>query len=122
MVGAAPLPRTEVVSKLWAYIKKNGLQDKVNKRLVNADSQPIPNGPNGEVFDAATHTHYDWLNSTAPTEAALLAAINDVVEHGHGGQVRLNINQAAETAVRGMASFVASFAGSLNPASTTRSG
>lgn len=89
------------------------------KRLVNADSQPIPNGPNGEVFDAATHTHYDWLNSTAPTEAALLAAINDVVEHGHGGQVRLNINQAAETAVRGMASFVAYFAGSLNPASTT---
>jgi chromatin remodeling complex protein RSC6 len=28
-----------VVSKLWAYIKKNGLQDKVNKRLVNADAK-----------------------------------------------------------------------------------
>ena len=39
VVGAAPLPRTEVVSKLWAYIKKNGLQDKVNKRLVNADAK-----------------------------------------------------------------------------------
>jgi upstream activation factor subunit UAF30 len=39
VVGAAPLPRTEVVSKLWAYIKKNGLQDKVNKRMVNADAK-----------------------------------------------------------------------------------
>src|SRR5450759_786646 len=39
VVGAAPLPRTEVVSKLWAYIKKNKLQDNVNKRMVNADAK-----------------------------------------------------------------------------------
>jgi chromatin remodeling complex protein RSC6 len=39
VVGAAPLPRTEVVSKLWVYIKKNGLQDKVNKRNINADDK-----------------------------------------------------------------------------------
>jgi chromatin remodeling complex protein RSC6 len=39
VVGAAPLPRTEVVSKLWAYIKKNKLQDAVNKRMVNADAK-----------------------------------------------------------------------------------
>jgi chromatin remodeling complex protein RSC6 len=39
VVGSTPLPRTEVVSKLWAYIKKNGLQDKTNKRLVNADAK-----------------------------------------------------------------------------------
>ena len=38
IVGAKPLPRTEVVSKLWAYIKKNGLQDKKNKRNINADA------------------------------------------------------------------------------------
>ncbi len=38
VVGAAPLPRTEVVKKLWAYIKKHGLQDKVNRRNINADS------------------------------------------------------------------------------------
>jgi upstream activation factor subunit UAF30 len=39
VVGAAALPRTEVVSKLWAYIKKNGLQDAVNKRNINADAK-----------------------------------------------------------------------------------
>ena len=39
VVGSNPLPRTEVVSKLWAYIKKNGLQDKMNKRMVNADAK-----------------------------------------------------------------------------------
>jgi chromatin remodeling complex protein RSC6 len=39
VVGAAPLPRTEVVSKLWVYIKKNNLQDKVNKRNINADDK-----------------------------------------------------------------------------------
>ncbi len=37
VVGAAPLPRTELTKKLWAYIKKNGLQDKKNKRMINAD-------------------------------------------------------------------------------------
>ena len=39
VVGSAPLPRTEVVSKLWAYIKKNKLQDSVNRRMVNADAK-----------------------------------------------------------------------------------
>lgn len=37
VVGAAALPRTEVIKKLWAYIKKNGLQDSVNKRMINAN-------------------------------------------------------------------------------------
>jgi chromatin remodeling complex protein RSC6 len=37
VVGKGPMPRSEVVKKLWAYIKKNGLQDKVNKRNINAD-------------------------------------------------------------------------------------
>jgi upstream activation factor subunit UAF30 len=39
VVGAAPLPRTEVVSKMWVYIKKHGLQDSVNKRNINADDK-----------------------------------------------------------------------------------
>ncbi len=39
VVGASPLPRTEVVSKMWAYIKKNNLQDKLNKRAINADEK-----------------------------------------------------------------------------------
>ena len=37
VVGSKPMPRTEVTKKLWAYIKKNGLQDKKNKRMINAD-------------------------------------------------------------------------------------
>ncbi len=37
VVGSKPLPRTEVTKKLWAYIKRNGLQDKKNKRMINAD-------------------------------------------------------------------------------------
>ena len=38
VVGSSPLPRTEMTKKLWAYIKKNGLQDKKNKRMINADA------------------------------------------------------------------------------------
>jgi len=38
VVGQGPMPRSEVVKKLWAYIKKNDLQDKVNKRNINADA------------------------------------------------------------------------------------
>jgi len=37
VVGAAPLPRTELTKKLWAYIKKNGLQDKKIRTQINAD-------------------------------------------------------------------------------------
>jgi upstream activation factor subunit UAF30 len=39
VVGAKAMPRTEVTKKLWAYIKKNGLQDKKNKRMINADDK-----------------------------------------------------------------------------------
>jgi chromatin remodeling complex protein RSC6 len=39
VVGAVPLPRTEVTKKIWAYIKKNNLQDAINKRLINADEK-----------------------------------------------------------------------------------
>ena len=38
VVGSKPIPRTEVTKKLWAYIKKNGLQDSKNKRNINADA------------------------------------------------------------------------------------
>ena len=37
VVGAKPLPRTEATSALWRYIKKNGLQDQKNKRMIKAD-------------------------------------------------------------------------------------
>ena len=37
IIGAKPLPRTELTKKLWAYIKKNGLQDKKARTMINAD-------------------------------------------------------------------------------------
>ena len=39
IVGAKPLPRTEVTKKVWEYIKKNKLQDAANKRMINADAK-----------------------------------------------------------------------------------
>ena len=39
VVGAGPMPRSEVVKALWVYIKKNKLQDAVNKRMINADAK-----------------------------------------------------------------------------------
>jgi upstream activation factor subunit UAF30 len=42
VVGSKALPRTEVVKKMWVYIKKNGLQDKKNKRNINADAKLGP--------------------------------------------------------------------------------
>jgi upstream activation factor subunit UAF30 len=46
VVGTKAIPRTEVVKKLWAYIKKHGLQDSKNRRMINADDnlKPIFNG------------------------------------------------------------------------------
>ena len=39
VIGPKPVPRTEVTKQLWIYIKKNGLQDKKNKRMINADAK-----------------------------------------------------------------------------------
>ncbi|HEY0742023.1 MAG TPA: SWIB/MDM2 domain-containing protein [Chryseosolibacter sp.] len=39
VVGNKPLPRTQIIKKIWDYIKKNGLQDKKNKRMINADEK-----------------------------------------------------------------------------------
>jgi len=39
VIGNKPLPRTEIVKKIWDYIKKNKLQDSKNKRMINADSK-----------------------------------------------------------------------------------
>jgi len=38
VVGSKPLPRTQLTKKLWAYIKRKGLQDKKNRRMINADA------------------------------------------------------------------------------------
>ncbi len=42
VIGDKAVPRTEVIKKLWAYIKKNGLQDKKNRRAINADAKLKP--------------------------------------------------------------------------------
>lgn len=42
LVGSDSLPRTEIVKKVWEYIKKNGLQDKKEKRNINADEKLKP--------------------------------------------------------------------------------
>lgn len=39
VVGNKAMPRTEAVKKIWDYIKKNNLQDKLNKRMINADAK-----------------------------------------------------------------------------------
>ena len=39
VIGASAMPRTEVTKKIWAYIKKNKLQDAKNKRMINADDK-----------------------------------------------------------------------------------
>src|SRR3977135_1965134 len=39
VIGNKPTPRTEIVKKIWDYIKKNNLQDKTNRRMINADAK-----------------------------------------------------------------------------------
>jgi len=54
IVGSKPIPRTEVTKKLWAYIKKNDLQDKKNRRMINADGvlKPVFGGKQAvNMFD-----------------------------------------------------------------------
>ena len=56
VIGNSPMPRTQVISKLWAYIKRNGLQDARNRRAINADEKLRPLfGGRGQVtmFDLA---------------------------------------------------------------------
>ena len=42
VVGSKPIPRTEIVKKVWDHIKKNNLQDKNNRRMINADEKTKP--------------------------------------------------------------------------------
>lgn len=42
VIGGSSMPRTEVTKKIWAYIKRNGLQDKKNRRNINADEKLKP--------------------------------------------------------------------------------
>ena len=53
VIGSKPLPRTEVIKKIWDYIKKNGLQDKKDRRSINADAKLK------EVFGKAQVTMFE---------------------------------------------------------------
>ena len=55
IVGSKPLPRTEVIKSLWKYIKKHNLQDKKNRRAINADAKLMPLFKKSQVtmFDLA---------------------------------------------------------------------
>jgi len=90
------------------YTFNDFLVDKVDlsvKRLVNADSANIPDGPNGETFDGSTHTHYNA--NAGLTADTLKASINDVIEHGHGAGVRVAISRTDEAAVSLLTGFKA---------------
>lgn len=85
------------------------LDDKVSlavKRLLNADSEPIADGPNGETFTASSHTHYLARVSTLAA-SDLTGLINHVVEHGHGGAVKVAISRTDEATVRALTGFTA---------------
>jgi len=58
VIGSKPVPRTEIVKKLWVYIKANKLQDKANRRMINADAKlkPVFGGKaQVSMFDMAKH-------------------------------------------------------------------
>lgn len=56
IVGTTALPRTEVVKKMWTYIKANGLQDTTNKRMINTDAKLAP------LFDGKTQISMFEMN------------------------------------------------------------
>ncbi|MBC8076959.1 MAG: hypothetical protein H7Y32_12855 [Chloroflexales bacterium] len=103
--------RREIKKALYLssnYTAVDRLVDNVSlavKRLVNADSAGIPNGPDGSTFTASTHTHYDAINGL--TAASLTAAINDLTEHGHGARVMVAVAAADAATVSALTGFVA---------------
>lgn len=76
------------------------------KAFLNADGAAIPDGPNGEEFAGATHTHFLAV-AGGVTNAKLLELVDTVTEHGHTSGVMIYINKANEAAVRGLADFEA---------------
>lgn len=90
------------------YTHRDHLVDNVDlavKRLLNADSSNIPEGPNGETYNGASHTHY--LANATLTAAFAQSVIQTVVEHGNGGMVRVAISKTDEAAFRALTGFQA---------------
>jgi upstream activation factor subunit UAF30 len=57
IIGSSPMPRTEVTSKIWQYIKKNKLQDPINRRNINADEKlrPLFGKPQATMFELTNY-------------------------------------------------------------------
>jgi len=87
----------------WVDIRKKDRATIPVKALCNADSMPVPVGPNGETFNAATHTHYAGTSSFANTD--LDALITNVAEHYANNAITLYINATEESTVRGFTGF-----------------
>jgi hypothetical protein len=87
----------------WTDIYNPNVIDVPVKAFWNADGAGIPNGPNGEIFNGATHTHY--LGSATLTTAAADSLILTVIEHGFGSELRIYVNKADEAAWRALTGF-----------------
>lgn len=75
------------------------------KAFQNADGFPVPTGPNGEIFNSATHQHYTAAASLAAAD--ITAAVNNVVEHGFGTRIIIAINVADQVAFSALTPFIA---------------
>lgn len=75
------------------------------KAFYNADGTNIPDGPNGETFNGASHTHY--LGSATLTTTAMDALINTVLEHAFGNKMMVAFSHTDEATVRGLSGFIA---------------
>lgn len=87
------------------------------KRFVNADGAPIPMGPNGEQFNAATHTHYLWTNGL--TNAGAHALVDTVFEHHNSSGLKVYINIGDASAWQALADFKPYTDTRIIPADTT---
>lgn len=68
IVGEASLPRTQVIAKIWAYIKKHGLQDKEQRRMINVDAalRPMFKKDQVTIFDLAKVINQNLTEEKAP--------------------------------------------------------
>jgi len=92
------------LSSNYSYV--DHLVDRVTldiKRFVNADGDPIPDGPNGETFDGSTHSHYNAESGLS--NGGLNDSVDDLMHHGHTDMPVMYIAQADEAAVRGLSDF-----------------
>lgn len=96
------------------------LVDKVTlapvKALQNADGSPMMYGPNGEVFDGSTHTHYLARAGGSLVGSDVDSLVSTVTEHYTSGQALLYINAAQEATIRGFTNFDRYYAPGIQPA------